>query len=350
MRDIQAARLEDGAGRRRSPCTPTAGASTPARSTARPSLRAATTWPSRGSPPRTSRACGWRSRRTAAARSRRRSKSRSGEVVGRVDVVLLARRARRGQLARGTAGGAAIRAQPFTAHGAGRARRRRRDAPTSRARRASRRWSRSADGLLFAWTETGADPGRPHGVRAACADRHARSRRRGRCASISAPFFHATQIHRSQVMSTAVKLDVPPQGQKITIANGKLAVPDQPDHPVHRRRRHRSRHLARLACACSTPRSRRPTAASARSTGWRSTPARRPTTCSTPGCPTRPSRPAASTWSSIKGPLTTPIGGGIRSLNVALRQMLDLYVCLRPVRWFKGVPSPVKAPGARSTW
>jgi len=47
---------------------------------------------------------------------------------------------------------------------------------------------------------------------------------------------------------------------------------------------------------------------------------------------------------SIKGPLTTPIGGGIRSLNVALRQMLDLYVCLRPVRWFKGVPSPVIAP------
>ena len=47
----------------------------------------------------------------------------------------------------------------------------------------------------------------------------------------------------------------------------------------------------------------------------------------------------------IKGPLTTPIGGGIRSLNVALRQLLDLYVCLRPVRWFQGVPSPVKRPG-----
>jgi isocitrate dehydrogenase len=46
----------------------------------------------------------------------------------------------------------------------------------------------------------------------------------------------------------------------------------------------------------------------------------------------------------IKGPLTTPIGGGIRSLNVALRQLLDLYVCLRPVRWFNGVPSPVKHP------
>src|SRR5215475_1690386 len=46
----------------------------------------------------------------------------------------------------------------------------------------------------------------------------------------------------------------------------------------------------------------------------------------------------------IKGPLTTPVGGGIRSLNVALRQILDLYVCLRPVRYFKGVPSPVKQP------
>ena len=47
----------------------------------------------------------------------------------------------------------------------------------------------------------------------------------------------------------------------------------------------------------------------------------------------------------IKGPLTTPVGGGIRSLNVALRQILDLYVCLRPVRWFRGVPSPVRHPG-----
>ncbi|MBL9105449.1 MAG: NADP-dependent isocitrate dehydrogenase [Myxococcales bacterium] len=47
----------------------------------------------------------------------------------------------------------------------------------------------------------------------------------------------------------------------------------------------------------------------------------------------------------IKGPLTTPVGGGIRSLNVALRQELDLYTCLRPVRWFEGVPSPIKRPG-----
>jgi len=48
---------------------------------------------------------------------------------------------------------------------------------------------------------------------------------------------------------------------------------------------------------------------------------------------------------AIKGPLTTPVGGGIRSLNVALRQILDLYACVRPVRWFTGVPSPVKEPG-----
>lgn len=47
---------------------------------------------------------------------------------------------------------------------------------------------------------------------------------------------------------------------------------------------------------------------------------------------------------AIKGPLTTPVGCGFRSLNVALRQELDLYTCLRPVRWFEGVPSPVKQP------
>jgi len=48
---------------------------------------------------------------------------------------------------------------------------------------------------------------------------------------------------------------------------------------------------------------------------------------------------------SIKGPLTTPVGGGIRSLNVAIRQKLDLYACVRPVKWYRGVPSPVKKPG-----
>ena len=52
---------------------------------------------------------------------------------------------------------------------------------------------------------------------------------------------------------------------------------------------------------------------------------------------------------AIKGPLTTPVGGGIRSLNVTLRQTLDLYICLRPVRYFKGVPSPVKHPELTDT-
>jgi len=53
---------------------------------------------------------------------------------------------------------------------------------------------------------------------------------------------------------------------------------------------------------------------------------------------------------SIKGPLATPVGGGIRSLNVALRQELDLYVCLRPVQYFKGVPSPLKEPEKPIWW
>ena len=99
------------------------------------------------------------------------------------------------------------------------------------------------------------------------------------------------------------------------------------------------------ACASWTPRWPRRTAAGAASTGWRCTPARKPTGCSTPGCPRRRSRRAASTWCPSRGRSPRPVGGGIRSLNVALRQMLDLYVCLRPVRWFKGVPSPVQAPG-----
>ena len=62
------------------------------------------------------------------------------------------------------------------------------------------------------------------------------------------------------------------------------------------------------------------------------------------GCRRRRSTPSATTASAIKGPLTTPVGGGIRSLNVALRQILDLYACVRPVRYFDGVPSPVKEP------
>ena len=62
------------------------------------------------------------------------------------------------------------------------------------------------------------------------------------------------------------------------------------------------------------------------------------------GCRTTRWRRSANILVGIKGPLTTPVGGGISSLNVALRQLLDLFVCLRPVQYFKGVPSPVKHP------
>ena len=79
----------------------------------------------------------------------------------------------------------------------------------------------------------------------------------------------------------------------------------------------------------------------ARSTGWKSSPARsrRRSTAPTCGCRKKPCTPLRDYVVSIKGPLTTPVGGGIRSLNVALRQELDLYVCLRPIQYFKGVPS-----------
>jgi isocitrate dehydrogenase len=69
-----------------------------------------------------------------------------------------------------------------------------------------------------------------------------------------------------------------------------------------------------------------------------------PSRPTTRGCWTRTVEAFKEYLVGIKGPLTTPIGGGIRSLNVALRKLLDLYVCLRPVRWFNGVPSPVKRP------
>ncbi len=71
---------------------------------------------------------------------------------------------------------------------------------------------------------------------------------------------------------------------------------------------------------------------------------RRRTTPLVNGFPTRPWPAFDSHLVGIKGPLTTPVGGGIRSLNVALRQTLDLYACVRPIRWFEGVPSPVRHP------
>ena len=123
--------------------------------------------------------------------------------------------------------------------------------------------------------------------------------------------------------------------------------PRQPHPPLHRGRRHRARHLARVASASSTRRSRRRTAASARSPGSRSTPARRRSSSYNNWLPDETVDAFRKYLVGIKGPLTTPIGGGIRSLNVALRQLLDLYVCLRPGALVQGRAQPGQAPAGR---
>ena len=140
-----------------------------------------------------------------------------------------------------------------------------------------------------------------------------------------------------------VHLQVPAGGEKITITNGKLHVPDQPIIPFIEgdgTGRDIWRASVRVFDAAVQK-----AYGGKRKIHWMEVYAG------------EKANKAYNTWLpdetvaacreylvSIKGPLTTPVGGGIRSLNVALRQMLDLYVCLRPVRWFKGVPSPVKTP------
>jgi len=140
-----------------------------------------------------------------------------------------------------------------------------------------------------------------------------------------------------------VKYTPPAGGERITIANGKLTVPDQPIIPFIEGDGTGAdiwRASVRVFDAAVAK-----AYGGSRKIHWLEVYAG------------EKSNKLLSTWLpdetveacreylvSIKGPLTTPIGGGIRSLNVALRQLLDLYVCLRPVRWFKGVPSPVKHP------
>jgi isocitrate dehydrogenase len=140
-----------------------------------------------------------------------------------------------------------------------------------------------------------------------------------------------------------VALKVPVGGEKISIANGKLTVPDQPIIPFIEgdgTGRDIWRASVRVFDAAVQK-----AYGGKRKIHWMEVFAG------------EKANKAYNTWLpdetvtacrdylvSIKGPLTTPVGGGIRSLNVALRQLLDLYVCLRPVRWFKGVPSPVKTP------
>ena len=146
-------------------------------------------------------------------------------------------------------------------------------------------------------------------------------------------------------MSTAAKVTLaPPQGgSKISISNGKLSVPDNPIIPfiegdgtgpdIWRA----SVRVLDAAVAKSY--------AGRRKIHWMEVFAgEKANKLYNTWLPEESVQACRDYLVSIKGPLTTPIGGGIRSLNVALRQMLDLYACLRPVRWFKGVPSPVKRP------
>jgi isocitrate dehydrogenase len=144
-------------------------------------------------------------------------------------------------------------------------------------------------------------------------------------------------------MSTAVKLTVPPQGQKITISNGKLNVPDQPIIPFIEGDGTGPdiwRSSVRVMDAAVEKAYK-----GKRKIHWMEVYAgQKSNDLFQTWLPDETVQACRDYLISIKGPLTTPVGGGIRSLNVALRQLMDLYVCLRPVRWFKGVPSPVKSP------
>ena len=143
-------------------------------------------------------------------------------------------------------------------------------------------------------------------------------------------------------MATAT-LTPPPGGQKITIRDGKLFVPDQPIVPFIEGDGTGPdiwRASVRVFDAAVAK-----TYAGRRKIHWMEVYAgEKANKLLNTWLPDETVAACREYLVSIKGPLTTPIGGGIRSLNVALRQLLDLYVCLRPVRWFKGVPSPVKAP------
>ncbi len=136
---------------------------------------------------------------------------------------------------------------------------------------------------------------------------------------------------------------VPSGGQKITMRGGKLAVPDRPIIPFIEgdgTGRDIWRASVRVLDAAA-----RKAYGERRAIQWMEVYAgEKAFNAFNSWLPDETVQACRDYLVAIKGPLTTPVGGGIRSLNVALRQLLDLYVCLRPVRWFKGVPSPVKAP------
>src|SRR3954462_5965963 len=144
-------------------------------------------------------------------------------------------------------------------------------------------------------------------------------------------------------MPTYKDVTVPATGQKITIAGGKLAVPDRPIIPFIEGDGAGPdiwRASVRVFDAAVQK-----AYAGKRKIAWMEVLAGEKSFKKLNNWLPDDTVPAFGEFLvGIKGPLTTPVGGGIRSLNVALRQMLDLYVCLRPVRYFNGVPSPVKHP------
>jgi isocitrate dehydrogenase len=142
---------------------------------------------------------------------------------------------------------------------------------------------------------------------------------------------------------TSVKPVVPADGQKITLKNGNLTVPDRPVIPFIEGDG-TGRDIWRASVRVMDAAVQR-AYGDRRKIEWMEVYAgEKAFNAFKTWLPDETVEACREYLVSIKGPLTTPVGGGIRSLNVALRQLLDLYVCLRPVRWFKGVPSPVKAP------
>jgi len=141
----------------------------------------------------------------------------------------------------------------------------------------------------------------------------------------------------------AITIDIPSTGEKITISNGKLAVPDNPVIPFIEGDGIGPDVWAATVRVLDAAVEK--SSQGARKIHWVEVYAGEKANqlCGS-WLPDETLNTCREYLVAIKGPLTTPIGGGIRSLNVALRQILDLYVCLRPVRWYEGVPSPIKRP------
>jgi len=145
------------------------------------------------------------------------------------------------------------------------------------------------------------------------------------------------------VLNLAIKIDIPSDGEGITVENGKLNVPDNPVIPFIEGDGIGPDVWAATVRVLDAAVEK--SSQGARKIHWAEVYAGEKANqlCGS-WLPDETLATCREYLVAIKGPLTTPIGGGIRSLNVALRQILDLYVCLRPIRWYTGVPSPIKRP------